>query len=164
MGAMPVLKPFYIPWQSRLAQGLSAPTSSQSIDRVHQLKSVGASPADIHGVLTTLACRGGALSRELLPQEAAETDQKECGKDPHAPPGTGTGISSSLDHFVSVKSRQDQGNFQSPGHGVHTRVSEHLVSVLGLVTLRSTDTNHHIHIPNPAPIFFTHTHNIHTHI
>lgn len=100
MGAMPVLKPFYIPWQLRLAQGLRAPTSSQSIDRVHQVKSTGASPPDIHGVLTTLACRGGALSRELLPQEAAETDQKECGKDPHAPPGTGTGISSSLDHFV----------------------------------------------------------------
>lgn len=105
MGAMPVLKPFYIPWQPWLAQGLRAPTFSQSIDRVHQVKPTGAWPPDIPGVLTTLACGGGALSKELLPQEAGDTDQKECGKDPHAPPGTGTRISSSLDLSVSVKSR-----------------------------------------------------------
>lgn len=91
MGAMPVLKPFYIPWQPWLTQGLSAPTSSQSTDRVHQVKPIGAWPPDIRGVLTTLACRGGALSKELLPQEADEIDQS-VGKTHMLPQEPGLGF------------------------------------------------------------------------
>lgn len=65
---------------------------------------------------TSLACKGGASPNELLPQEPGDTNQR-VGKTHTLPENQDWDFK--LIH-VSVKSREDQGNFQSPGPGVHT--------------------------------------------